>query len=205
MVFGCPRSGRHGSELSDSAAACGVQSDEPHAVSCNHVALESVSNPDRSAMSKMTSCTEAAPGWHSLCQQPAYLQWSHWHLLQNKYCLGFSIIYPPWPAMTQQRYNFELCISSFPQPRRTSKRTWVIYLKINIHCYFRKPGVSMHGICMGLAGMTKDLWKISVFQSDRWETERILQPSSYRTRCLFLGNWMSWEPAHSWSHLNTGA
>lgn len=62
LVFGCPRSGRHGSELSDSTAACGVQSEQPHAVSCNHVALGSVSNPDRSAMSKMTSCTEAAPG-----------------------------------------------------------------------------------------------------------------------------------------------
>lgn len=35
---------------------CGVQSDEPHAVSCNHVALGPVPNPDRSAVSLMTSC-----------------------------------------------------------------------------------------------------------------------------------------------------
>lgn len=101
--------------------------------------------------------------------------------------------------MTQQQF----WVLYFPQPQRSSKRTWVIYL--NIHWHFRKPETYLQGICMGLAGMTKDLWKTSVFQSDRWETGRVFQPSSYRTRHLFLGNWRSWELAHSWSHLNTGA
>lgn len=205
LVFGCPRSSKHGSELVWQHCCF---------VGCRVMSLmlspAIIWPKDQSQTQTDQQCqwSEAAPGWHSLCQQPAHLQWSHWHLLQNKYCLGFSIIYPPWPAMMQQqwhRYNFELCISSFPQPHRTSKRTWVIYLNVNIHWYFRKPQLSIQGTCMRLTGMMKDLWKTSVFQSDRWETGRVLQPSSYRTGCLFLGNSMTWEAAHSWSHLNMGA
>lgn len=198
LVFGCPRSSKHGSELSGSTAA--LWGAEWWASCCLLQSCGPRISPKPRQISSVTDdkLQEAAPRWHSLCQQPAHLQWSHWHLLQNKYCLGFSIIYPPWPAMTQQQCNFELCISNFPQPHRTSKRA-------DIHWYFRKPGLPIQGICMGIAGMTKDLWKTSVFQSDRWETGRVHQPASYRTGCLFLGHWTSWEPAHSWSHLNTGA